>query len=440
MKLTSIRARMTALFTIAIACVMLAFSAGVTLYLRHAAHRRADQSLASHHAQIAREWDEGPRKAQDVEAFVREQNEDLRGANITLFAVDAANRVIVRSSGDLPPWPPHGDSWKTVTLPRGAVTLVLALPWQATERRNREVALILLAMSAVVSAASAIGTWILVGRTLSPIDRLATQARAAPVAGLHAQLSAPSDDSEITRLVATLNELLDRQAAAAAAQGRFYAAASHELRTPLQALQGHLEVALQRPRGAEQYRETIVEADEQTRRLAGLVQSLLFLNQLEMATAKPPPQQVDLADACERLLNQQRATIESKNLCVQTHSAGEFRFDAPWNHLEVLLRNLLENAVKYTPPDGTVRVSCEESGPRLEIFNECAPIPREHLDRIFEPFYRPDSSRQSQTGGNGLGLAICKAICDANGWTVAMKPSSGGMTVCVDFAAMRPST
>lgn len=425
---------MTASFAIAIACVMLAATAGIWLTMRYAAQRQVEQLLVENRAQIAREWNDEPHQRSDLSDFVREQNEDLRQAGVTLFAVDADNRVIARPEGILPSWPPQNDAWRFVTLPAGNVTFVLALPWKGIEHRNREIALILLAISLLVVVASSIGAWILVGRTLSPIDRLAVQAHAATVEDLNVHLEAPSDDSEITRLVSTLNALLERQARAAATQGRFYAAASHELRTPLQALQGHLELALHRPRGAEQYRETIIEAEAQTRRLTVLVQDLLFLNQLEMATSKAPPQDVDLADLCERLLSAQRAAIAEKSLVVETALPDAARLLAPWNHLEVLLRNLFENAVKYCPDGGKIAVQCADDGSRLELFNQCGAMPSQHLQRLFEPFYRPDSSRNSQTGGNGLGLAICKAICDVNGWQIELKPEADGLNVRVDFS------
>src|SRR5207249_3809373 len=139
------------------------------------------------------------------------------------------------------------------------------------------------------------GSWLLVGRTLAPISCLSREARAAEGRGALAQLAAPSEDVEITELVSTLNQLLERVRATASQKSRFYAAASHELRTPLQALSGHLELALARDRSPEAYREAISEAYVQTRRLITLAQDILLLSQIESARALPPTEQVDLS-------------------------------------------------------------------------------------------------------------------------------------------------
>ncbi len=436
MRLNSMRARMTALFTTGIAAVTLTASATLVLYTRYITRQQADQVLADSIAQVQHELSEAGHSKAQMQEFVQEQNEDLRWLGSVLFATNRSGQIIIPPPGQAqqaPVWPPAKEAWRFANLAHGDTIFVVALPWQATERRTDEMAFVLMGLSLLIICTSAGGAWILVGRTLSPIDHLASQARRGTEKSQTAHLEAPSNDREITHLVATFNQLLEFQRASAAARGRFYAAASHELRTPLQALQGHLELALQRPREAAQYRETIVEADAQTRRLSELVQALLFLNQLEMSNAKPPLQEADLADICERFLMSQRATIDAKNLHIESIVPDKMLLRAPGNHPEVLVRNLLENAVKYTPDGGEIRVLLSENGPHLEIFNECAPIESDNLQRLCEPFFRPDAARHSQTGGNGLGLAICKAICEINNWNLILENVQAGLKVRVNF-------
>jgi two-component system, OmpR family, sensor kinase len=235
-------------------------------------------------------------------------------------------------------------------------------------------------------------------------------------------------------LVGTLNGLLARISEAAAVRGRFYAAASHELRTPLQALTGHMEVALSRARTAEEYAECLHEAHRQAGRLSSLVQDLLLLHQLEQAPARQQAT-VDLAAVCAEVLRQLAPLIEARGLRLQAGLAPGTTLPAAPTHAEILVRNLVENAVKYAAAGGAVNVTLSASGdePRLEVFNECAPAAEWNSQKLFEPFYRPDSARSARSGGNGLGLAICRAIAGANGWRLTLERESEGVRAAALF-------
>jgi len=220
--------------------------------------------------------------------------------------------------------------------------------------------------------------------------------------------------------VDTLNDLLRRLTDSAATKGRFYSAASHELRTPLQALSGHLELALRHDRSNEEYRATIEEAYVQTKRLISLSRALLLLYQLDSSTALPPNEPVDLVEICKRSIAHCSQLIVERSLRIDLRSPEETRAFAPPNHIEILMRNLIENAAKYSSEHGRVVVEIEKGSKeiRLKITNDCVLPPEWDSTRIFEPFSRPDLSRNSKTGGVGLGLTICKAIADTNGWSL----------------------
>jgi signal transduction histidine kinase len=92
----------------------------------------------------------------------------------------------------------------------------------------------------------------------------------------------------------------------------------------------------------------------------------------------------------------------------------------------MLFRNLIENAVKYARPGTEVRIRVRAAPPSLDVWNEAAGETIPDTTRLFEAFYRPDASRSAETGGNGLGLAICKAIADADGWTLRLDATAAG--------------
>ena len=322
-----------------------------------------------------------------------------------------------------------------VTIRFGPSTIVLGLPWEETRTALDREAAVLLSLSLFASVVAAAGAWLLVGRTLSPIRLLSRQARSASTDHLQFQLRAPSQDAEIIELVATLNALLARLSEAAAAKGRFYTAASHELRTPLQALSGHLELGLDNTKTIGEYRAVIEEAHQQSRRLTSLVRALLLLNQLESAPSPPLKEPANLTEICERTLSCFSPLIEQRGLRVHTQLLPDAVIQAPPTHAEMLIRNLVENAVKYASPGSVVRVELAISSMSLKlvIYNACVVRPGLNPEQLFEPFTRPDASRNSHTGGNGLGLAICRAITVANGWQLSWCEQATGIVVVVTF-------
>jgi signal transduction histidine kinase len=440
MRPNSIRARMTIGFALFIAALMLAVCAAFFIYNKRRDRQNADVALAQAAREIQSELggelapDGGKSASGDAAGLIREESASLRARHLAMLVVDARGRVVAQSplhAEGAPSWPLRSDSWRTTSFPAREYTIVLAAPWHAVEQELRERTLLLLGLSTLVVVAAAAGAWVLVGRTLAPIDQLARQAQAAATDTLHVRLNAPSPDAEIERLVATLNALLARLVATAAARERFYAAASHELRTPLQALSGHLEVALSRRREAGEYAAALEEARAQAERLTSLVQDLLLHTQLDAGTTRPPAAALDLADLCETELARLRPLAAERGLRLELELPDDCELSAPWNHAAMLLRNLLENAVKYATPGGTVRVQL--SGSTLSVYNDCKLADGWEPDRYFEPFFRPDAARNSQTGGNGLGLAICKAIALANDWTLALQEEDGGISATVNF-------
>jgi signal transduction histidine kinase len=424
---------MTMAFAASIAVLMLVVCGCLIRYARYSAERSADTLLNSTARKLQHELNGGEAHG-DLSEILDEEG-DLRAENLAVFVADAQGHVLRQSQRQIPSWPRTNDGWRVVTLKAGTKTVVIGLPWAKTEAALRSQAAVLGILCLFVVIAAAAGAWLLVGRTLSPIGLLSRQAQAASADSLRVHLSAPSQDSEIVGLVTTLNGLLARLSTTAAVRGRFYAAASHELRTPLQALSGHLEVALSRERDTEAYREALAEASRQTERLTSLVGDLLLLNQLDSAASLPPQETVCVADICERVVQHFQPLIRQRSLQIEMDLGPDLEILAPALHTEMLVRNLVENAVKYAAPEGkvTFQITSVSGTPRLEIFNECSPLPPEIARHLFEPFFRPDSSRNSATGGNGLGLAICKAIAAANGWTLSWIPEERGFKIAVLF-------
>jgi len=419
MILKSMRARLTATFSFSLAILVLAAVCGLIWYSKHSAERGAESLLATISKRVVYEGFESSER-RDPNEMIEELGEDLRGSNLALSVIDPGGRIIGKSQKHAPDQSSMNDSnWRVsaIKLKNGNI-VIIGMPWAKTRNTLRYHAITLIYLGVFVVVIASAGAWFLIGRALRPIPLLARQANASSTDNPAISLKAPSQDYEMVELVNTLNGLLCRVTETAAAKGRFYSAASHELRTPLQALSGHLELALSKDRTREEYKATAEEAYAQTRRLISLIRALLFLYQLDSSTTLPPSEPVNLVDVCSRSLQHFKSTIEERSLNMNMQAPDEAGMLTPPSHIDMLVRNLIENAVKYTPEHGRMDIAIikDQNNTQLNISNDCSEALSLVSDQIFEPFSRPDSSRNSKTGGTGLGLAICKSIADANGW------------------------
>ncbi len=473
----SMRLRMTLYFSLIVAVIMAAVCGGWGWYAPRSAAAVIDARLRSAASRVTSDIQAASREDSKVEARpvkepgtgktvetpptplggeLVEDLRDLNAENLATVVVSPSGSVVAKSRGELPllpldrdrhtrPAPDRGGRWRIIALPikgPGGYRLIIGAPWADTENALRRQAAMLFWISLLVVGVTAAGSWALVGRTLSPIGRLAAQARSASTESLALRLEPPSRDHEVLALVTTLNDLLSGFSETAAVRGRFYAAASHELRTPLQALSGHLELALQRLESESAARPRLEEALVQSRRLIALVRDLLFLNQLDtQSTGTMWPSHVEpisIAACVDLALAEVEKLIEERGLRVTWARSDDLEICAPYTHVSALVRNLVENAAKYSPAGGKIEIEVrarsraliepsEPSEPYLRIINSTEALDPETAVRLSEPFYRPDPSRSSAGGGNGLGLAICKAVSQANGWKMTLSARPEGV-------------
>lgn len=433
MAFRSLRGRITAGFSLSMTILMLLVCTGLAWHDRRLTERNADATLK---AAAERERMEivKDQPLEGLSKIVAEEREELRTDNLAMIVVDRDERIVLRSQESVPPWPhPRKEEWRIASFPAGDYLVVLGMPWKATEAvlSRHSLALTFLALFVVLVTSG--GAWLLVGRTLSPIASLSHQANAASADHLHIRLTEPSEDVEIVELVATLNGLLTRLSETAAAKGRFYSAASHELRTPLQALLGHLEVGLNKVRSREEYRAIVGEAHRQTRRLASLVRDLLMLYQLDSAKSENAKEPVNPAEVCRRTLSHFQLLIEQRQLRVKTRLAEDAEVLAPPSHFDVLVRNLVENALKFAVTGGEVRVDVGQSphAVKVVVFNECPVATGSNMQQMSDRLSVSDEFGDPEMGSTGLGLTICRAIAAANGWELTLAQEAGGVVATV---------
>jgi heavy metal sensor kinase len=255
----------------------------------------------------------------------------------------------------------------------------------------------------------------LAGRALAPVDRITRAARRIEANDLSQRLQLDLPDDELGRLATAFDEMIDRLDQAFQRQRRFTADASHELRTPLAVIRSQLDVALARRRSPEYYQRLLDSLREETERLSGLVESLLMLARADAGQALTL-REVDLeeiaAETVARVATQMHE--HGLELGVTIQPIGQARGDAVW--LSQLLLNLLDNALRHTPPGGQVALTLQpaEHGAQITVSDTGEGIAPEHLPRLFERFYRIDKARSRTAGGAGLGLAICNWVARAH--------------------------
>ena len=188
-------------------------------------------------------------------------------------------------------------------------------------------------------------------------------------------------------------------------------------------LRGELEELAQRPNIDREARERIGSALEETDRLSKIVESLLAISRLDAGEARRERKRFDLAELAATTTEQMRLLAEDKNITLQTDAAQAVELEGDRARLKQVVVNLLDNAIKYTPENGAVRVkvSAEDTRAALEVADTGTGIPRDALPHIFERFYRVDKARSRQMGGSGLGLAIVKSIVTAHGGEVKVE-------------------
>jgi heavy metal sensor kinase len=281
-------------------------------------------------------------------------------------------------------------------------------------------------MPLAVSLAIVGGYW-LMRRSLRPVDEITKRAQGITSTNLSERLPIIKTGDELERLSTALNHMIARLDDAFQHINRFSADASHELRTPLTILQLELEGMIQHYRLDPELVDQIGSALEETHRLSRIVENLLVISRLDAGEVQIEKIKFDLGELAVSTVDQMKLLAEEKLLSMQCHAARGVYIEADQARLKQVIVNLIDNAIKYTPPGGRINidVGANQHSATVEVSDSGVGISAEVLPHVFERFYRADKARSRDSGGAGLGLAIVKAICTALGAEIRITSTEG---------------
>lgn len=271
-----------------------------------------------------------------------------------------------------------------------------------------------------------LGSWFISGRIKKPLHTIATTASHLSAANLDERIDTNKVDTELVEVAGVLNDTFDRLESAFQRQSQFTADAGHELRTPLAVLHTNLELALSRPRKEAEYRETLENCLATSTKMRSLIDALLMLSRADAGQLQANFQSIDLRDVVEHCVAQH----QSKSQSIQVQASlpdTKIMIHGDKTLLSMVLNNLISNSLRHTHEDGhvTVHVSMMEGYAQVIVEDDGIGIPLEAQPHLFERFFRIDQSRNRQTGGYGLGLAICKSLVEAHQGTIRCESTPG---------------
>jgi two-component system, OmpR family, heavy metal sensor histidine kinase CusS len=431
MRRMSLTSRLSWLFMLAVSAVLLV--AGLSFYHLSQAHFKAiDQHTLNEKLQATEViLQQLPAPAQFEQA--RPALRNLLGAHRDLSALitDSQGQVLLAEPASLSLNPAQlggedGHIWqwqeqqrmfrglsKNLSLPgqQSAVRVLLVLdvsPHMAFFNLLQQWFWLGLLISALLSAGLG---WLVASNGLRPLRQVTRLATAISAQSLTQRIALAPIPHELQQLVSSFNAMLARLEDAFVRLSNFSADIAHELRTPLSTLITHTEVVLARPRALGEYEETLYANLEDLQLMSRMIDDMLFLAKADNGLMVPAQQPVALQRMARKLLDYYQILADESGIQLTLEGAATVPGDEPMLHRAVA--NLLSNALRYTPAGNRIQLRIRESGAvtLLQVSNPGEPIAAQHLERLFDRFYRVDPARREGNSSNaGLGLAIARSI------------------------------
>jgi signal transduction histidine kinase len=399
----SVRWRVTLLAAVAVAVVLVAAGAVLVGVQRRVLLDQLDETLVADAGRIVVSMEGGRepdlRVSADDDAVAEVLPAEVPGATATVVRTISGRRVVSR--------PFELDGRRLVVR--------VAAPLDDVDESVRALLLTLAVLVPTATAVLAALVWLLVGRTLRPVEQIRAEVAGIGLDELGRRVPVPPGQDEIARLAGTMNEMLARLDASNRRQQRFVADASHELRTPLARMRTEIEVA-QRANGGGP--EVLGSVLEEVGGLQRLTEDLLVLARSDAGASPGERRPVDLED----VVLEQARVVDTRGRTVDTRQVSAAQVVGERDQLGRVIANLLDNAVVHAATTVTLSLAESDESVVLAVADDGPGIPVDRRDEVFERFGRLDEARSAGRGGTGLGLAITRDVVERHGGTITLDP------------------
>jgi two-component system heavy metal sensor histidine kinase CusS len=311
-------------------------------------------------------------------------------------------------------------------------TLQVAQDRSSDERVERNFAVLFIMVLSGSVLASAFIAVIVTKRGLRPLREMTESVARVGPTHLKERVTPAEWPRELKPLAVAFDDMLKRLDDSFTRLSQFSADLAHELRTPIANMIGEAQVALARNRTADEYRETIESTVGECERLSRIVDNLLFVARVDAAREPIARKRFDARAAVEKITAFYHALADDRHIAISCSGEGQIYADP--DLFERAVGNLLDNALRFTPEHGSIHIALSKHNTDFElaVSDTGCGIAAEHLPRVFDRFYRAESSRGSD--GAGLGLALVKSIVDLHGGSASIQSEMGrGTTVTLTF-------
>jgi heavy metal sensor kinase len=441
----TVSARLTLLHVALTAAILATFSLSLYLWVREGLERDLEKELDVQARQF-QDWflEELAELRRGVHPDLREPLQRFLEASGALAEVRGGDgRVLFASEGFIPGRPGFRERTTALALRSGeSFRMTFAIPEEPVLQPLRQLRVYFAIFCPLVLVAAGLLGHLFVRRALAPVEEIRRQAERISRANVSERVPEPPSEGEFRNLARTFNEMLERLDRAFQDLQNFAADAAHELRTPLANLRAEIETAIQQDRSPEESHAVLASMAEEVARMSRIVTDLFTLAKIDMRQYALQRERVRLRPLLEDARETWQGAAADRKIEILTEGADAEVAGDPVALRRVFM-NLVENAVKYNREGGRVTLSLErhDGHVRVRVRDTGIGIPAEHLPRLFHRFYRVDKARSRESGGAGLGLAICKSLIEAHEGTIAVASRPGeGTTFTVELpAAVAPT-